>query len=238
MKVVGLRVEKYIDEAVDLEHDVFKYHDEEFTRHIICCVEGNDKYEIKLWCTEGICPSGYTTARWAHCLVEKVNAFNGFNYVPKDNLTIYNLSEGYHTNIDNKIFKISNDGGDEYYPSGYYWLDIKLFDKCSRIKENRPVWIFIGKSNMGKSFIAAHTDLSVYETDSKDELKDIITDDIVVLGNKYKYFINDIKERLFGNPEIHIVNFLSEEDYFQTNNYPQPPEFNLDDDIEIDEIFK
>ena len=56
-----------------------------------------------------------------------------------------------------------------------------------------PLWIFRGASGLGKSFLAHNLhNFRIFETDSTPILPDIITDDIVVLGNKYPYTIEDI----------------------------------------------
>ncbi len=226
MKIIGLRVEKYIDKAIRGHNCDFEYYDEEFTRHILCCIEDGQRYEITLWHTEGECGSGRCTASWGHCRVKKVNNFGNYNYIPKSDCYIYDLNEGDYDYVDNDIFSVNYDGGDSYYPSGNYSIDMKLFKKTPRVKEHRPVWIFIGDSNMGKSFIASHTDLSVYETDSCQTLKDVIYDDIIVLGNKYNFSIEDIKNKLVASPEICIVNFLTQQQY--ENTFSKSLENNLD----------
>jgi len=60
-----------------------------------------------------------------------------------------------------------------------------------------------------KSHVAALTGKSVFETDyelSKGKLPSEIIEDIVVIGNKYKVDLNDIKSRLV-NCEVIEVNF-------------------------------
>lgn len=87
-------------------------------------------------------------------------------------------------------------------------VNMELFKETIRAKNLRPVWIFKGKSNSGKSFLASKlNDLEVYETDSNDNLPTSITASIVVLGNKYNYSIDDIKSKLFGEVEVQIVEF-------------------------------
>jgi hypothetical protein len=85
---------------------------------------------------------------------------------------------------------------------------MNLFKVLPRVSELRPVWIFTGPSNIGKTFLASKlNDLGVYETDSSDILPDVITEEIIVLGNKYKFDIDEIKKRLFGDVEVRIVEF-------------------------------
>ena len=76
--------------------------------------------------------------------------------------------------------------------------------------EKRPVWIFSGVSGAGKSTIATmirESGLEVYETDSCDELPEVITASVVVLGNRNRFLIGDLKDRLFGDPKVILVNF-------------------------------
>lgn len=99
-------------------------------------------------------------------------------------------------------------GGDEYYPSGYIDVNEELFKPTIRAKDKRLVWIFKGKSGVGKSHLASKLDgLKVHETDSSDKLPDSIVADVVVLGNKYKYTIEEIKDKLIGDVEVHVVEF-------------------------------
>lgn len=211
MKIIGLRIEKYIDTKVTGHNLDFEYKDAEFQRHIICAVlSDNKKVEITLSESEGVCGSGWTTASYGHMEVKYVNKFNGFTHIPKRPLELDDTEIVIKSNdgISNEVFSVSPYGYDEYYPSGYYHVNMELFDETIRHKKSRPVWIFIGKSNSGKSYLSSKiSDLKVYETDSCNTLPDTITESIVVLGNKYPFTIDDVKSRLFGNVEVQIVEF-------------------------------
>ena len=209
MKIVGMRIEKYIDKAVDGHNCDFKYYDAEFERHILFGVlSDNRKVKITLSRSEGECYSGWTTASWGHIKVEEVNNFEGYTFVPVKEIIIDDLEPNKeYMDINNEVFSVSYDGGDEYYPSGYYHINMELFRATKRHKRRRPVWIFMGESNSGKSFIASKTGLNVYETDKSETLPDVITQDIIVLGNKHKFTVEDIKKRLFGEYELCVVNF-------------------------------
>jgi hypothetical protein len=220
MKIIGLRIEKYIGTEVTGQNCDFDYHDAEFERHILLGVlSDNRKVKITLWEEQGECGSGWCCASWGHMQVDEVTNFGGYTYISKKELIIDDIKpnasiedidsdDSEDWNINNKVFNVSYCGGDCYYPGGSYNVDINLFTETSRHKDKRPVWIFKGESNSGKSFIASHLNkLSVYETDSSNILPDIIKEDVIVLGNKYKFAINDIKERIFGDCEICIVNF-------------------------------
>jgi hypothetical protein len=75
-------------------------------------------------------------------------------------------------------------------------------------RAKRPVWIFVGKSAMGKSFIANQIKtLNVFETDSVSVLPEVIFADVVVVGNKSGWSEEDIYPILFGEPEVIVVDF-------------------------------
>ena len=210
MKIIGLRIEKYIDKSISGHNCDFIYEDSEFERHIICAVlDDNRKVEIKLSRSEGECGSGWTTATFGYIEINEVKKFDGYNYIPKHQLVIDDIIYRYDCEeYSNDVFNISEYGGDSYYPCGGYSVNMELFKELPRICNLRPVWIFTGASNLGKSFLSSKlNDLEVYETDSRDMLPDIITESVVVLGNKYKYNIDDIKKRLFGDVEVRIVEF-------------------------------
>lgn len=65
MKIIGLRIEKYIDKEISGHNCDFEFKDAEFEKHIICGVlDDNRKVEIELSHSEGECFSGWTTASW------------------------------------------------------------------------------------------------------------------------------------------------------------------------------
>jgi hypothetical protein len=211
MRIVGMRIEKYIGQEVSGHNCDFEYTDAEFERHIIFGVtSGNKKIQITLYHEEGECGSGWCTASFGHIEVEEVSQFGGYTFVPKNRLVIEDLDpkQSYNwVSIDNEVFSVSYDGGDSYYPSGGYHVNESLFIKTPRAKTKRPVWLFVGDSNLGKSYIASHTDFSVYETDSDPTLPDQILTDIIVLGKKYDFTIEEVKEKIFGEFELCVVNF-------------------------------
>ena len=113
--------------------------------------------------------------------------------------------------MDNEIFGIDYDGGDNYYPSGYAQIDKELFEETIRNQEKRPVWIFKGDSALGKSYLAgiiANSDRmkTVYGTDAHESL-DKIHEDIIVIGNKYPYSVEDVEKYIESEYEIILVDF-------------------------------
>lgn len=225
VKIIGLRIEKYVGNSVKGYNCKFTYTNKECERHILCCIVNNSNVEITLQQDEGQCGSGWCESTDASLSAKTVSSFNGITYFAKDkNLNIEMLpnfaSNGYNTSVwieqvnrvdefANEVFYFSSDGGDFYYPCGYYNVNMDLFVKTIRAKEKRPVWIFIGESNIGKSYLSSlmSQKLTVYETDSNQTLPDVLTESIIVVGNKYKFDISDITKRIFGESEIIYVNF-------------------------------
>ena len=75
-------------------------------------------------------------------------------------------------------------------------INLENFYETGRGFKKVPVWIFMGESNLGKSFLAHQLNMSIFETDSYDVLPNLIESDIIVLGNKYRYTLQDILPRL------------------------------------------
>lgn len=75
----------------------------------------------------------------------------------------------------------------------------------------RPVYIFSGKSCLCKSHIAACTGKTMYETDSSSKLPDVLYDEIIVIGNKYKYDMKDIEDRIYNKQQCKIIKVKFEE---------------------------
>lgn len=210
MKIIGLRIEKYIDKEVSGHNCDFEYKDAEFEKHIICGVlEDNRKVEIELSHSEGECGSGWTTASWGHIQVTEVKKFNGYTFIPKKTLIVADIEPNFDDDISNEVFSVDYDGGDNYYPSGGYNVNMELFVETVRNKSLRPVWIFKGKSNSGKSFLASKlNELDVYETDSNEVLPESIVASVIVLGNKYDFNLEDVKSKIYGEAEIQVVEFV------------------------------
>jgi hypothetical protein len=219
MKIVGLRIEKYIGQNVEGHNCDFEYVDEEMERHILLGIlSDNRKVLITLEQSYGECGSGWCTASWGEMKVEETDNFGGYTYKPIKEILIDDITpENFQDlqcdddddiTIKNEVFELSATGGDYYYPSGYYTINMNLFEETVRAKDKRPVWIFKGESNSGKSFLSHKlSGLTVYETDVSDTLPDIIKEDVVVIGNKYKFDIEDIKSKLFGDVEVTVVDF-------------------------------
>ena len=204
MKIVGLRVEKYIGQKVSGHNCDFEYTDAEFEKHIICCTdkvsngetEFTTKFEIELSHDEGECGSGYCAASYGSMKVNQVEKFNGFTHLPINPLTIPQFGAN-DDDVDNDVFHYSCDGGCGYYPNGGYSVKMELFEATPRAKTLRPTYVFIGESGIGKSFLASKFgNTIVFETDAYEELPNKIIADVIVLGNRYPHTIDDIHQRV------------------------------------------
>lgn len=211
--VLGLRVEKYVGESVDGHNCDFEYTPAVFERHVLLLtgVYGL-KYELYLWNTEGECGSGWCTASFGHIDLKQVKNFAGWTHRITDKTSIeFNIED---EAIDTKVFSYHDDGGCNYYPSGYAHVNVELFDPFpERILEKRPVLIFHGDSCTLKSHLAALSGKCVLELDSlelSDGLPDFIVEDIIVVGNRNLFELNEVKSRIFGDAEIIDVKFTKD----------------------------
>lgn len=184
-------------------------------------------FTITLWETEGECGSGWTTAAWGCYEIKREKV--PFDEVPigeYSKIKIFTTDwehfslrdedededenedeyEDDYENISNDIFTISEYGDDHYYPRG--WAAVKAkFKPLARRMAEQPVWIFTGPSATGKSSLAHETSREVYETDSNSNLpNDLNNYEIIVVGGKYKFSIDDIKNKI-TNKKVIVVNF-------------------------------
>ena len=198
MNIVGLRVEKYIGTEISGSNMNFEYQDSECERHVILGIlEDKTKVEITLSEYEDQCSSGWTTASYGEIDIEIVDKFGSRTHDPIKDIVIDDIAKSGITLLSNEVFSVDYDGGDEYYPSGGYNVNMSLFKPNARHKELRPTYVFAGDRGIGKSTLASKfNDVVVFETDAYDELPDKILADVIVLGNKHGYDIDDIKTRV------------------------------------------
>ena len=223
VKIVGLLVKKIVNDYCEGHNCDFTYEKIEDEEYVLMCEdifhineygeEYHNKYEITLRSEYGECGSGWTTASYGFADIEPVDNFRPWNYKPKQQIILENISikEMNSPDFSCEYFQWSYDGGDRYYPTGYVEVDMNYFEELPRNMKKRPVWIFKGYSGLGKTSLAIQLENEdVYDTDISSKLPECITESIVVLGNKYDYTLEDIKTRLFGNPEIILVDFSKE----------------------------
>ena len=215
IKIKGMNIERYIGENIKGHNLDFEYYKDVLTRHIIYGIkEDGQRVSITLYEEYGECGSGLTTASWGHMEVKNIDKFPPFGYKANENIPDIKINDtedviyrgkGFY----NEVCDISYDGGDNYYPSGGYRVDMQFFTKTARANDKRLVWLFRGKSALGKSFLAGTIQgLKVYETDISEELPKRLEADVVVMGNKYKHTLEEIKERIIGENKLIIVDFI------------------------------
>lgn len=213
--VVGLRVEKYVGTHVSGHNCDFTHEPEIQTRHVLLLKHYSWKYELTLQTDEDECGSGWCTAYYGRFNFKSVSNFAGKTHrILKE--TTLNLDVNTDTDrlyyTENKVFSFDKDGGDSYYPCGGYDIDMSLFEEIPMTNIKRPVHIFIGDSNACKSTLAALTRKEILETDYTgiNDLPEVITADIIVVGNKFTIDVNkDIIPKIFDleNSQVAIVKF-------------------------------
>lgn len=225
--IIGLNIIYYVDDVVYGHNCDFTTEPEELEKYALYLKDENKEYwKLELWVEYGECGSGWTTASWGFANFYKIKHLEPFGYKPKGEFYFeLNRDENgdydiYELEMDDyymgdelfvaNVFQFSGDGGDSYYPMGGVSVNVDMFEKLERAMEQRPVWIFKGASGLGKSTLASACykgDKTIFETDSVSELPEFITEDIVVLGNKNGFTLDDVIKHLFGNPKPIIVNF-------------------------------
>ena len=241
IKIVGLFVEDYIEEFENLDYETD--HHESIKYHLYAVEDPGYKWKISLWEGNGPCGSGYCMSSWGYMEIEPVRNFGPMNYIPKGDYPVLNAcitwkdgayiwkeneeseKRSWDHEIDNDIFSYDYDGGDGYYPSGYGYVKMDRFERLKRDMNKRPVWIFSGASGLGKStlgeILGGRKD--VFETDSVNELPDEIYADVVILGNRSKFTVEDVIGRLFGKVKVILVSFS---EYAEEKPVKQEPTVN------------
>ncbi len=203
LRVVGMKKHHYIGEVIEGHNCYFTYKEEPMTEYIICLSGEEARYELSLSESFGECPSGWTTASFGHADLRKLSEgepFGGITHVPKKDLDSqieYPLESKKYECI---FFEYDSDGGERYYPVGSVCVNEESFEETGRGFPQVPVWIFYGPSNLGKSYIAHLVeDKIVFESDAYDTLPEKIAADIVVIGNKHGYTLEDVSSRIDGH---------------------------------------
>ena len=216
VKIIGIREEKYVGTTVTGHNCDFDYIPETKTRHVILgqvLALDHRKVEITLEKEEGESPSSWCTASWGRKTVKFVKSFSGYSYKPKEEI-ICNIYLENDTDDNNEIFEVSYFGSDECYPTGYYHINLDLFEPIeSRLHDYRYTYIFKGASSIGKTYLASRlSSLVVYETDSKDYLPKTIVADVIVLGNRSGFSVEDVKSRIEKGSKAVIVDMVVSDD--------------------------
>jgi len=208
-QVIGANIIKYIGDVVSGHNCDFTTTKEPLTKYEILLKDERAKYhKLTLLEEYGECGSGWTTAKYGIMNVENISKPFPFNLKPKEELFIECdlMSDTVYTDV----FDVSLFGFDEYYPDGFVVFDETLFVPIRGLKSlddiKRYVHIFKGNSGLGKSYLAQLIkNKTVYETDSNMELPEIIHDDIIVIGNKYNFTVDDVKKRINKSVPVKII---------------------------------
>jgi hypothetical protein len=209
MKIIGMNKVNYVGVNVEGHNCQFNYSKEPMVKHEIYVEEDGKKYILRLETENTVCGSGWTTATEGIMEIDSVENFPpmGFRYTkPFEEYPFPTEEDIEDEGYSCLAFSISKWGGDPYYPCGGHSIHMKFFrPNGKRAPEKRRVMIFKGDSGAGKSWLAAKANVSLYETDSSDELPSEIEAEIIVLGNKYKFSLEEIKERIAFKDETEVV---------------------------------
>lgn len=94
----------------------------------------------------------------------------------------------------------------DVFDSSKNYINWDYFELKKRFKEiKRKVWIFKGDSLLGKTFLSDKINLFKYETDSASILPDIFKEEIIVVGNKYKFTVEDVIQRIHDKDSVDII---------------------------------
>lgn len=214
--VIGLVQENYVADHVIGHNCNFEIVPTLDVRYHLYC--RNFIHTIELFCYTkyGQCFFVWGTSSVGVMYAKLVDKIGPITHEPKTKLSfILNLNElqwdeklQIKYDINNTIFELSFVGLDKYYPRGYVKLNMGWFCKTIRFKSKRMVWIWKGPSCVGKSHLSQLiSGKTIYETDSNSFLPNFIHQDIIIIGNKYKFSEEEIKERIVIDAEIHIVQF-------------------------------
>lgn len=187
-EIRGLRVEKFIQKINEIDYI-------ESERYVFNCIQNKKNYEIIIYLKHI-----NHEQKKAVFELKEVKRFVGTSYLPIKIFSIIldtnkkeHYNEAFDFNETNIIIKYEN------------------FKKTNRLKKIRPVWIIRGQSGLGKSYLTSmlfnNSNLTIYETDSNSKLADIICEDIIVVGNKYNFSIEDIEKNIYGEHESIIISF-------------------------------
>lgn len=87
-------------------------------------------------------------------------------------------------------------------------VNMNKFKATKRAKNKRQVYIVYGESGLGKSYVTSFLkDLSVYETDISESLPKTIKEDVIVIGNRSRFKVDDIISKIHGEFEPILIEF-------------------------------
>jgi len=216
--IKGLRINQVpMEKYISKDKYTSEYNDDIISEYEFLYLEDGKLYSECFALEEGECYSGYCGAEWIRVSNRvPMQSLGTLHYIPKEKLEVDSMFTSRNGNHYFAIYE--NDC--PYYPSACIeikfdnWLDTK------RGKDKKQIYIFSGPSAIGKSFIANSTSLKVFETDAHCLTELDASYDIIVIGNKYAYRVQEITEYFIGqNVEFILVGFKNiNEDNTNTKN--------------------
>lgn len=196
-EVLGVAKIPYIGKGIDGHNCEFKEYPKLLIGWQLLLMDQHKlRYQLDCWEEEGQCCSGWTKASWGKFNLNRLTSGLPLTHIPREPLTI-NIHKD---SITSNFLTIDRDGGDEYYPYGHVSMVEDFLTPTGRGHENPITYILFGSSNTGKSTIGHKINLfneyGTYETDSGPELPDVLPHGVIVLGNKYKHSITNIRRRI------------------------------------------
>lgn len=196
-------------------------------------LETNDIYDFSFWTEDGWCGSGYTTATWGcyeftKCVNKHIPMMFNYVYAKPDKTVFLDVDDDgepmaaledddwgevahVYDSFGNSIISVNTDGGDSYYPCGGAFVDESYFRKVREIDEvRRKVFIFIGPSGVGKSYLTAkligENDHDLFDTDEQEIKEDTtITATYIVIGQKRPCAIDDVIKHIYDHESTDVV---------------------------------
>jgi len=204
--IKGLRINQVpMEKYINKDEYTSRYNDDIISEYEFLYLEDGKLYSECFALEEGECYSGYCGAEWIHSSNKvPVQSLGTLHYIPKGKLEVDYISTDYD---GNEYFTMYiNDCA--YYPFASIQIKFDNWIDTKRGKDNKQIYIFSGPSAVGKSFIANSTSLKVFETDAYCLTKLDVSYDIIVIGNKHAYTVQEITEYFIGqNVEFILVGF-------------------------------